>query len=431
MKHSVVALLTALIAVFLMTSVIEPSASAATIPPGPTVIGVDGTTVNRSIPIPSDVVAPFQGSVLDFNDGEYLNLSGYSVVINDYPRSFGLLSLGGPDYDDSVAQGVAGAKSYIRLAQDGDPSVEIKLVCQSQGADVCSQTNDQLVAEGYDQSSITYILLGNVDNAAGGLKTRIPKIGDRGIFIPGPGVTLGNTKPTTGSDATIIQVSYEYDFFARTPEYPLNLIADLNAAAGAVLEHGNYANADPYAPDNIVSTTPDGQITNIVIPVDEVPLLTVARMVGLPQPVANIINPALKAIVDTGYAPIPEGDGNYPTEAQPIRLLPTKEKFEQDIVNVRAGLRESGNRLEDAVESVADKLTMPNLSVAKKQSVRTSGDLSTLRPNVVSRSESNRPRPIRSALSDVRKTIRRVVGDVTKPHRDKHDSESSSNTPSP
>ena len=372
--------LAALAVILVATLAIPVTATAA----GPTVIGVDGTTV----PLPINLT----DSVLNFNQGEYLNQPGYNVIMSDYPRSFGILTLGGPNYDDSVASGVAGASSYIKLAQDGDSSVPVKLVCLSQGSDVCTQTNDQLQAAGYDQSGVTYVLLGNVRNADGGLKTRIPYIGDKGIFVPGPGVTLGNATPTAGSDATIIQVSYEYDGFARAPRYPINLLADINAAAGSALEHGNYRNADPYAPDNIVSTTSDGKITNIVIPVNEVPLLTVARAVGLPKPVAEVVNPTLKAVIDTGYDPIPEGTGAYPTEAKPFKILPSEKKFREDVANVRTGVRESGKKFREALESLAPKQSNP-----KK------------RPKL--------DRQVRSTLSDVRRAIRNTVDNIAKTTR--------------
>lgn len=362
--------------------------SPETIPPGPTVIGVDGTTVNRSIPIVSDIVGLFLDSVLNFNQGEYMNLPGYNVVINDYPRSFGLLTLGGPNYDDSVAQGVAGAISYIRLAQNGDSSVPVKLVCLSQGGDVCSQTNDQLRAEGYDQSNVTYIMLGSVSNADGGLKVRIPRFGN-GIFIPGPGVTLGVATPTTGSDATIIQVSYEYDGFARAPEYPINVLAVVNAAVGALLYHGNYRDADPYAPDNIVSTTPDGRITNIVIPAREVPLLTVAKYLGLPQSVVDVINPMLKAIIDTAYSPIPEGQGAYPTEAVSFKLLPSPEKFVRDVRNVHAGFQESVGELVEAFGIPTIKPSVSEMAHQKKaEKPSRITDDSQPEPEVLSKSEA-------------------------------------------
>lgn len=304
---------------------------------GPTVIGVDGTTVH----IPIDIL----DGALDVNYGALRKLPGYDVVTVKYPRSFGILTLGGPGYDKSVAIGKAGTIDQIKKAQNGDPTVPVKLACWSQGADVCTQVNDQFFEEGYNQSSVDYLLFGNVDNAYGGCKVWIPKIGKNGIFIPGAGVTLGNATPTKASDAHITELLYEYDGFARAPEYPINILADLNAVAGTLLEHGSYRFADPNAPGNIVSTTPDGKITNIMIPVKEVPLLTVARFFGLPKFAADVINPTLKAIIDTGYGPVAKGPGTYPTEAVSMKLFPSKEKFQLDVTNVQKGLAESGEKL--------------------------------------------------------------------------------------
>lgn len=316
----------------------------------PTVIGVDGTTVH----IPIDII----DGALDVNHGMLKKLPGYDVVTVDYPRSFGLLTLGGPGYDKSVSIGKQNTIKEIKKAQNGDPSVPVKLACYSQGADVCTQVNDELRRSGYDQSSVSYLLLGNVDNAEAGVKVRFPYISEKGVFIPIAGVTLGNVTPTSASDAQITQLLYEYDFFARAPQYPLNLIADLNAIVGVAMEHGAYRWADPYAPNNIVSTTPDGRITNIMIPVNEVPLLTLARFLGMPRVVADIINPTLKAIIDTGYGPVPNGPGTYPTEATPFKLFRTKEKIQTDMANVQKGLAESKERLAAILKPKAFDRTM-------------------------------------------------------------------------
>lgn len=328
LKRGVVALLALVTTLFFVALPIAAADS--------TVIGVDGTRVN----LPVDL-GPH---ALDFAHGAFKNAPGTSTVTVAYPGTFGVLTLGGPNYDDSVAKGTTGAITAITRTRGGATTV----ICYSQGADACTRANAQLQQAGYNQSGVTYWLLGNVDNADGGAKTRmnaIATIFGGPMFIPGPGVTLGTTAPTSASDAHVYQVSFEYDGFARAPKYPINLLADLNAAVGTALEHGNYSQADPYAANNVVRTTPDGKITDIMIPVKEVPLLTAARFLGLPQPVANILNPALKAIIDTGYSPTSTGHGTYPTKAVPFTMFPSKSEFRADIKNVQRGFAKSGHEL--------------------------------------------------------------------------------------
>lgn len=350
----------------------------------PTVIGVDGTTIAKNL--------PFLEGALALNHGMLLGLEGFRRVIVDYPQSFGILTLSSTGYDKSVAIGKAGTITAIKQAQNGDPSVPVKVACLSQGSDVCTQANDQLHAEGYNQSNVEYFLEGNVDNAYLGMKVWIPRIGQHGVFVPGPGVTLGAATPTSGSDARINQVSYEYDGFARTPEYPINLLADLNAVVGTLLEHGSYSKANPYAANNIVSTTPDGRITNIVIPVNEVPLLTVAKFLGLPQRVVDVVNPTLKAIIDTAYSPIPVGPGAYPTEAVTMKLFPSKEKFQTDIKNVQKGLAESRAQL----AAILKPATSPRLITSPQEAPvavpqRVAPTRSRQRPTPATNSRQTRP----------------------------------------
>lgn len=344
----------------------------------PTVVGVDGTTLVKNL--------PFLEGALALNHGMLLGLEGFRRVIVDYPQSFGIFTLSPIGYDKSVAIGKSGTMNAIKQAQNGDPTVPVKVACLSQGSDVCTQANDQLYAEGYNQSNVEYFLEGNVDNAYLGMKVWIPRIGQHGVFVPGPSVTLGAATPTSGSDAKINQVSYEYDGFARTPEYPINLLADLNAVAGTLLEHGSYSKANPYAAGNIISTTPDGRITNIVIPVNEVPLLTVAKFFGLSQHVVDVINPTLKAIIDTAYSPIPTGVGNYPTNAVTVKLLPTKEKFLADIKSVQQGLAKSREVLQTTVNTIA-----------AAPSVRTNQSESAVAAVVPPRSQSKSERPVRGS----------------------------------
>lgn len=359
LKTRVMGVVAAIVVAMMTALVVAPCAKTE-----PTVIGVNGTTVNLPIEEFEKAlgIKIFYGA-LDFNNDVLRNM-GYRVVEVDYPASFGIMTLGGPEYDKSVAIGKAGTISEIKTAQNGDPTVPVVVSCYSQGADACTQANAQLWKEGYDQSSVTYIMLGNVDAADAGLKVRIPNLGRNGVYIPGPGVTLGNAEPTSASDARIVQVTYEYDGFGRAPRYPLNVLAVINAVVGTAMYHGIYHLADPSAPDNIISTTPGGKITNIVIPAKEVPLLTLAKYLGVPQKVVDIINPTLKAVIDTGYDPIPQGEGAYPTEAVKFGVLPSQDKMVTDIQNVRSGIEESVDRLREALTPPPPPVDLPEPSVS-------------------------------------------------------------------
>jgi hypothetical protein len=319
--------------------VVAPDASAAS----PAIIFIDGT--KPIIPGSTDHSASGVGG------GVFENLPGFTKTTVIYPRSFGVLTgLSDPGYDDSVTIAQQGVVEDIKAAQNGDPTVPVIVVGYSQGADAASRANDELQKAGYSQSNVTYLLVGSPDNADGGILTRIPNFGS-GVTVPLLGITLGNSTATSSHEAHIVQLTREYDGVGDAPVYVLNVLADANAVAGFVVLHGTYDTADPYSTTNIVTTTPDGKITNIEIPTSEVPLLTLAVEAGLPQPVADVLNPTLKAVIDTGYNRPAAGVGTYPTTTQSFQLLPDPSKWAGDAQSIQAGVTESTDVLSNDLRS--------------------------------------------------------------------------------
>ena len=107
---------------------------------------------------------------------------------------------------------------------------------------------------------VRFVLIGDGERPNGGLAARFAA----GTHVPILGITIGSATPSDG--APVVIVSREYDGVVDFPAYPLNLLADLNALLGAALIHGKgYYGINPNAAGNIVTTSPDGNMTDILV----------------------------------------------------------------------------------------------------------------------------------------------------------------------
>ncbi|HEY7054446.1 MAG TPA: PE-PPE domain-containing protein [Mycobacterium sp.] len=138
---------------------------------------------------------------------------------------------------------------------------------------------------------LSFVVIGNPTRAFGGLAA------PNGVVWP-------------QSDYQVIDVSQQYDGVSDFPTNtasPYYLLAVMNAAAGFWTLHLNYSKVDINDPANAVWTSPDGNITYVLVPTQNLPLLGVSAFLfpGL--------NARLKEDIETAYTrPVP-----FPTMTQP------------------------------------------------------------------------------------------------------------------
>ena len=150
--------------------------------------------------------------------------------------------------------------------------------------------------------NLNFTLVGDVANPNGGPLARFP-----GLNLTSLGFTFGTATPDNSFPTRIYTI--EYDGFADFPQYPLNLLADLNATAGIISVHTTYLQLTPTQVDNAIplSTSPgyyaNGGVTHYyMIPTQNLPILNGLR--GIPivgQPLADLIQPDLRVLVNLGY----------------------------------------------------------------------------------------------------------------------------------
>ena len=130
-------------------------------------------------------------------------------------------------------------------------------------------------------------------------------------------------------------VTRQYDGVADAPVYVGNVPADVNALLGAYYLHGNgnYFDVDPNAAGNIVTTSANGNMTDILVPAapGALPLFVPLAQAGVPQAILVALDPAVRAIIETGY----DRTGD-PSQQVMFALLPPPSAWPADAQAVAA-----------------------------------------------------------------------------------------------
>jgi hypothetical protein len=169
-------------------------------------------------------------------------------------------------------------------------------------------------------SQLNFSLIGDVAAPNGGLLSRFP-----GLSLPSLGVTFGTATPDNSFMTTI--VTQEYDGFADFPQYPINLLSDINAFAGIAFVHGTYPTLTPQQiSTEIPLTNTVGPTTDqyFIIPTPNLPLLDPLRLIPvIGNPLADLVQPDLTTLVNTGYGSTTQGWSTGPPNVPtPFGVIP-------------------------------------------------------------------------------------------------------------
>ena len=244
--------------------------------------------------------------------------------------------LKGAKFNVSVASGVTQLTSYLVGQYNPSADNPVYIFGYSQGTKVSSLVKSSLsMLSAGQQSDVSFTLLSNLTRPNGGLLERFAALGTMSIF----GVTFGQPTVTNTAMKTT-DISFQYDGISDLPLYPIDLLADLNAAMGAVIVHPDLLSPNQRHPDGLPGgLTPAelaaamsdpanievyGDTTYISIPAKELPLLIPITEFGanthtqwLTTPLVDLVQPALKVIIEAGY----NRSLSYGVPA-PFRLIP-------------------------------------------------------------------------------------------------------------
>ena len=169
----------------------------------------------------------------------------------------------------------------------------------------------QRKAAGEDVPDVTFVGIGVGNRPNGGIAQRLS-----GIVIPFVDFTFNGASPDDPAQPiTTIDIARQYDGLADFPQFPINLVADLNAVLGVVFVHALYGEEvsfDPSSPKYIPTCSanshssctvvqPHGDTTYYLIPTDDLPLFDPLRLLGVPEKFIDIVEPLAKVLVEAGY----------------------------------------------------------------------------------------------------------------------------------
>jgi PE-PPE domain len=255
----------------------------------------------------------------------------------------------------------------------------------SQSSAFSTMTMEQLQSQGVPSDDVHFVLVGDTAAPNGGLLERFDLLG-HDFSVPSFGITFGDPTPDDLYPTDIYTL--EYDGFADFPQYPLNPLADLNAFAGMVYEHLTYLSLDPDQIQNAVPLDTMGDtLTNYyMIPVDDLPLLEPLRLIPvIGNPLADLLEPDMKVLVDLGYGSITDGWSQGPANVlTPFELFPPDIDWHDVATALLNGVPQG---IQDAIADLGnpDNYQIPSLLdnptvAALIDAAYTSGLIDTLQP---------------------------------------------------
>jgi hypothetical protein len=292
--------------------------------------GASGIAALTALASPGQVALIMGGTANPQPDPVYVSSVNNSYIQQLFPGSSsqGLFTpeqfwpvtpqLGNLTFGQSVAQGVglldAGIKAQLMSGN------KVVVFGYSQSATIATDEINNLMAlppaVRPDPSDLSFVMVGNPNNPDGGLLARFP-----GFYIPFLDVNFnGATPPNSPYPTTIYTI--QYDGIADAPQYPLNVLSDLNAFMGYFYVHNQYPFLTPTQVANAVPlpTSPDytGNTQYYMVMTQDLPLVQPIRDIPYAgPPMADLIQPDLRVLVDLGYGDIGIGFdyANVPTPA--------------------------------------------------------------------------------------------------------------------
>lgn len=243
-------------------------------------------------------------------------------------------------FGESVALGVLSLDNDIRTT----PGKKV-VVGYSQSGTIATREKrhlDYLRSQGAtglpSPDDLSFLLLANPNRPNGGILARFP-----GLYVPILDVMFDGATPD--DEYKTIDVAREYDLIADFPEYPLNLLADINAFIG-------YFQLHPYyGPDQVNLDDPStyesytqGNTTYYRVRTQNLPILQPLRDLGVHPALIHLIEPVLRTLIELGYDRTPENMG-VPTSAKLFRHIDLKKLAADLDAAIQKGVNDALNDL--------------------------------------------------------------------------------------
>ena len=229
----------------------------------------------------------------------------------------------------SISQGLVILDSAIKNTLAANPGGSVAVLGYSQSADISSLemlnlANPLLNPHPPTANQLGFTLLGDQMNPNGGFFARFPGFGGQPLTFPSLGLTLYGATPSNTIYPTNIY-TLQYDGWADFPQYPINVVSDVNAFLGIAFVHGTYPSLNPsalppgYDLVNLPTSPGYTGVTNyyMITTPNGLPLLEPLRFIpGIGNPLADLLQPDLTTIVNLGYGNPNFGYSTGPADVQ-------------------------------------------------------------------------------------------------------------------
>ncbi len=158
---------------------------------------------------------------------------------------------------------------------------------------------------------LSFVLVGDPNNPNGGIFERFSGADLSSVGMTFSGATPDNVYPTS-------IYTKVYDGYADFPRYPINLISDVNALFGIYYVHTTYPDLTSAQVGSAVHLLTQGPTLTdyYMVATDNLPLLEPLRALPIiGNPLADLVQPDLKVIVNLGY-----GDPNFGYSTSPANV---------------------------------------------------------------------------------------------------------------
>jgi PE-PPE domain/PE family len=280
-------------------------------------VGATGPTVRTLLASSTQVALVMGGTSNPDPDPGYLGSVAQSYLLPRFPQlqSSNVFpqttpeqfwpvtsSLGNMTFGQSVTQGVGLLDTAIKAQISQGNSVAV--FGYSQSATIATDEIRALMAMGSGAPApdqLAFVLVGDPNNPNGGILERFP-----GFYIPSLDVAFNGATPPNSPYPTSIY-TVQYDGIANAPQYPLNVVSDLNAIMGYFYVHSSYPSLSPTDVANAVQlpTSPGytGSTDYYMVMTQDLPLLEPIRSIPyVGAPIADLLQPDLRVLVDMGYS---------------------------------------------------------------------------------------------------------------------------------
>lgn len=243
-------------------------------------------------------VGTFGGGYIDTVNNAASPYYGWNFHLVEWPAEISLPINGNWTYEQSQQQGVHNIDTAAnQVLPTLGPGEKVIAFGYSSSANVMVREMRQLINQPDGPTAtdrLEFMVIGNPNRPNGGIMQRFP-----GLYIPLLDIRLDGSTPVD-TPYQVTDISWEYDSSADFPNYPINLLADLNTLLAGILLHGNYFPADMNGPRAFPDTTV-GNITYVTLTPPHLPLLLPLYDIGFPTPLLDLVEPALTVMVDWGY----------------------------------------------------------------------------------------------------------------------------------